>query len=135
MMDELASALRPVLRDLANSAEFEPEVRDEVWLDQANTTSAWLSPGDGTSVGVWIDLGQTPVERLVAITDQVQDWVVEVLPGIGRPSNWPSCPVHPGSHPLKPVEQNGQGVWVCPTVGVELFAIGSIDDGDGAPAH
>jgi len=132
MMDELVSALEPVLRDLAHSAEFEPEIRDEAWLDQANTASAWLSPGDDTSVGVWIDLDQTPVERLVAITDQVQDWVVETLPGIGRPSNWPPCPVHPDGHPLQPVERESRGVWVCPVVEVEVCEIGSINDDAGA---
>jgi len=135
MMDELDSALGPVLRDLAHSVEFEPEIRDEAWLDQANSASAWLSPGDDSAVGVWIDLTQSPVERLVAITDQVQEWVVEVLPGIGRPSNWPPCPVHPNSHPLSPVEKNGRAVWACPTLGIEQFAIGSINDASGARGH
>jgi hypothetical protein len=135
MMDELDSALGPVLRDLARSVDFEPEIRDEAWLDQANSASAWLSPGDGSAVGVWIDLTQSPVERLVAMTDQVQEWVVEVLPGIGRPSNWPPCPVHPDSHPLNPVEKNGRAVWVCPTLRAEQFAIGSLIDGSGARGH
>jgi len=65
-------------------------------------------------MGVWLDLSQSHAERLAHLADQIQEWAVEELARLHRPTNWPVCPAHPVNHPLKATVENGQAVWACP---------------------
>jgi hypothetical protein len=73
-----------------------------------------LFGADGSGMGVWLDLSKSHAERLAHLADQVQDWAVEELARLGRPTNWPACPAHPVIHPLKATVEDGHAVWSCP---------------------
>ena len=126
MERELAAALDPVLRDLAGPGGVLPDVRDETWSDDPGTASAFLYAADGTGMGISIDLGKPESAQITALADQVQDWAVEALWSLRRPTNWPSCPEHPGSHPLTAAESSGRALWTCPADGTEVSEIGAL---------
>ena len=60
------------------------------------------------------------------VADELQDWVIHRLwMDVQQPTNWPVCPRHPTTHPLKPIEREDQAVWICPADGELIAAIGS----------
>jgi hypothetical protein len=124
--DELATALAPILRDLAQPGGVRPEVRDQPWQRERGTASAYLYASDGSGTGIWMELDQPQSTRVAALADQVQEWAVEALWTLGRPTNWPPCPHHPDGHPLAAEERTGRAVWVCPVLGGEVSAIGEL---------
>jgi hypothetical protein len=126
MERELAVALEPVLRDLAKPGGVLPDVRDEAWSDVPRTASAMLWAADGSGTGVSLELGKPGSTQIAALADQVQEWAVEALWSLRRPTNWPPCPHHPGSHPLAPTESDGRAVWICPADNSEVSEIGSL---------
>jgi hypothetical protein len=128
----LREALAPVLRDLDGPDGVRPRIRE--WADVD-----WPMPGplpegvalyapDGSGMGVQLRDGLDGVEQIAAMADQVQEWAVEALWGLRRPTNWPACPRHPGRHPLEPVADAGRAVWRCPATGDETAEIGHLDD-------
>jgi hypothetical protein len=125
MKPELVAALEPVLRDLATPEGVLPEVRDEPW-GAAGTASAMLYAADGSGGGISIEVGSPLPTQVAALADQVQDWAVEALWSLHRPTNWPPCPRHPGRHPLAADEISGRAVWICPADKTEVSAIGDV---------
>lgn len=122
----LAEALSPVLRDLANSGSVLPDVRDQQWTDfEGQVTAMLFSPG-GSGQGVSAMADEPLPERIASVADQVQEWAVEELCSVGRPTNWPQCPQHPGSHPLSAVVRDGRAVWCCPKTGYVAAEIGQL---------
>ncbi len=126
MESALAEALTPVLRDLANSGSVIPQVRDHQWSDfEGQVTAMLFSPG-GSGQGVSAMTGEPLPQRIASVADQVQEWAVEELCSIGRPTNWPQCPQHPRSHPLSAVVREGRAVWSCPRTGFVAAEIGRL---------
>ena len=126
MDPELAAALVPILADLARPGGVLPELRDEAWNNLPGTASAFLYAQDGSGQGISIALGRPPAQQVAELADQVQEWAVEALWTLGRPTNWPSCPRHPYSHPLAAMESHGRAVWQCPADRFEVAAIGRL---------
>jgi hypothetical protein len=122
---ELAAALEPVLVDLSGPGGVVPDVRDERWSRAARTAGAVLYDAGGFGMGVSIDLGQPRPSQIAAVADQVQEWAVEALWFLGRPTNWPACPHHPDRHPLAAEERDGRAVWTCPADHTEIAEIGT----------
>lgn len=126
MDSSLAEALTPVLRDLAATGSVRPAVRDEQWSDYPGQLTAMLFSPDGTGQGVSAMTGDPLAERIASVADQVQEWVVEELCSLGRPTNWPPCPEHPHSHPLSAVLRDGQAGWACPKSGQIICEVGQL---------
>jgi hypothetical protein len=128
----LAEALAPVLRDLGNSSSVIPRVEDGQWSDvEGQVTAMLFSPG-GSGQGVSAMTGEPLPQRIASVADQIQEWAVEELCSVGRPTNWPPCPQHPHSHPLSAVVREGQAVWSCPRTGYAAGGIGQLgQDRDG----
>src|ERR1039458_8410910 len=103
MERELAEALAPVLRDLANSDSVIPEVRDHQWSTFEGQATAMLFSPSGCGQGVSATADEPLVQRIAWVADQVQEWAVEELCSIGRPMNLAQCPQHIDFHPLSPV--------------------------------
>jgi hypothetical protein len=122
----LAEALTPVLRDLEGSGSVIPEVRDEQWRGVEEQATAWLRSPDGSGQGVSVIPGESLPQRIASVADQVQEWAVEELCSVGRPTNWPQCPHHQSSHPLSAVVRDGRAVWACPATGRLVSEIGQL---------
>jgi hypothetical protein len=122
----LEEALAPVLSDLESTGSVIPEVRDEPWLATAEQVTAMLYSADGSGQGISARPADPLPERIASVADQVQEWVVEELCSVGRPTNWPQCPQHPHSHPLTAVERDGRAVWACPTTAGVVREIGQL---------
>ncbi|MFB9315698.1 hypothetical protein [Nocardioides plantarum] len=76
---------------------------------------------------------QTPADELERLADQVHEWVVEELPGLRRPTNWPVCPAHPTTHPLEVRQVAGDVVWVCPRTEEAVARVGELSSGGTTP--
>jgi hypothetical protein len=111
---EIEAALELVLQDLRSEGAPVPRVEDKRWQGWAPSQSVMLWAADGTGAGVWLDLSLPEPDRMVHLADQVQDWAVEELARLRRPTNWPQCDAHPATHPRAPVVAGGQAVWACP---------------------
>jgi hypothetical protein len=122
----LAEAIAPALRDLATSEFVIAEVRDGQWGNSDGLATGMLFGPDGSGQGVSVMIGEPLPERIVVATDQVQDWAVEELWSIGRPTNWPRCPEHPQSHPLSAMARDDLAVWACPKTGHVVSEIGQL---------
>jgi len=103
-----------VLRDLAVPGGVTPTAmtRDPDFV--------FLYGVDGSSTGIDPDL------PLAELASRVQDWAVEDLGTRRLPTNWPPCPVHPGTHPLRAAEDGDRAVWRCPAQGEVIAAVGSL---------
>jgi hypothetical protein len=103
-----------VLRDLAVPGGVTPTAITQ------NPEFVFLYGVDGSATGIDPDL---PLDELAS---QVQDWAVEDLWSRGLPTNWPRCPVHPGTHPLEAADSGGKAVWRCPAEGRSIADVGSL---------
>lgn len=110
----LRQALEPILRDLRRSGLHGPRIEDRDWTADTETTSAKLWSLDGSGSGVSVLLSATPSERIADIADQVQQWAIEDQLWRAGATNWPRCPAHPNTHPLKAAAVDDAAVWVCP---------------------
>jgi hypothetical protein len=122
----LAEALTPVLRDLEYSGSVIPEVREDQWGGIEGQATAALRSADGCGLGVSVMTGESRPQRIASVADQVQEWAVEELCSVGRPTNWPQCPHHQSSHPLSAVVRDGRAVWACPATGRLVSEIGQL---------
>ena len=122
----LEEAVAPVLSDVESSGSVIPDVRDEPWSAIAEQVTAMLYSADGSGQGISARPADPLPERIASVADQVQEWVVEELCSIGRPTNWPQCPQHPESHPLTAVERMGRAVWACPMTASVVSEIGQL---------
>ncbi|GAA4628811.1 hypothetical protein GCM10023196_046740 [Actinoallomurus vinaceus] len=126
-MDEvLRQALEPVLRDIRATGAPEPDVRDDGWADDDLSASAFLWSRDGSAVGIRVDRAAAEADRVVQVADQVQEWVIEELWGQAA-TNWPRCPGHPATHPLRASTRARSAMWVCPSEGTPISPIGSLE--------
>lgn len=117
----LRQALGPILRDLKRGGLDEPTIEDRDWTGDSETTSAMLWGLDGGGSGVSLLRSASPAERIADIADQVQEWAIEDQLWRSGATNWPRCPAHPDTHPLKAAAVNDQAVWLCP-IGREVVA-------------
>lgn len=115
-----------IFRDLAAAGIPLPRVDPTPWQSWEPSESVMIFAPDGSGMGVWLDLTLTQQPALAQLADQVQEWVVEELPGLGRPTNWPVCPAHPANHPRQAVVEEGRAVWVCPAGGDGSTPIGGL---------
>jgi len=60
------------------------------------------------------------------VADEVQDWVVHDQWDNRHPTNWPTCPLHPTTHPLKSVARDAVAVWLCPIQDEVIADIGRL---------
>ncbi|VXC29382.1 hypothetical protein [Nocardioides sp. AX2bis] len=123
----IEEALRPVLDDLQAAEGWIPPVDPTPWQDWQPSESCTLV-AYGSSAGVWLDMSLDPASGLARLADQVQDWVVEQLPGMHRPAVWPTCPAHPDSHPRQAVVEGGRAVWACPRGAAVSTPIGRLGE-------
>jgi hypothetical protein len=120
----LRRALQPVLRDLRTTGGPVPEIIDEEWTDWPGDAGAYLR-GPDSVVGVRVLVHQPPAEQVAEVADQVQDWAVEALRGTA-PTNWPRCPSHPRTHPLRAEARADGPWWVCPADGTAVAVVGDL---------
>ncbi len=121
-IQELDIALRPGSFSDINSA-VRAELENDTRFEGITPVIVFLG---GEVVGaVVIEEGMDPSNdetlsfALSAAAGQLQDQIVESLR-----SAWPKCPLH--EHPLKAEEQNKVALWVCPTSGAVIAAIGAL---------
>ncbi|HEY8719564.1 hypothetical protein [Pengzhenrongella sp.] len=124
MRDELRRVLDVVLRDVRVSGAPVPGIQDDDWADDPLLASAMLVC-DGSAVGIRVSLDLPEADRVAEAADQVQEWVIDELRGTAA-TNWPPCPDHPGSHPLRAEVRAGSARWVCPSHGMPFCPIGSL---------
>ncbi len=84
---------------------------------------------DGSGMGVRVELRRPRAVQVAFVADQVQEFAVEALWRLGRPTNWPRCPRHPATHPAAAEERGGEAYWVCPVSRETIGVIGGL----GAP--
>ncbi|WP_226355175.1 hypothetical protein [Pseudonocardia sp. ICBG601] len=128
-MDEiLDAALSPVLRDLAGAdPTVRVRLRDEEWSGDPGRPAAMLRGPGGTGAGVAVFRDDPPGLRVADAAEQVQEWAVKELAAVGA-SNWPVCPAHPGTHPLRAGLRAGQAWWECPHTGDGVAVVGELGD-------
>lgn len=90
----------------------------------ARLPRSWWPGGNGC--GIWVLAGEDPEKQIASLADQLEERVVEGLPGIGLPAVWPECPEHPRTHPLKADVIDGNACWVCPRSGNRVQQIGAL---------
>jgi len=59
------------------------------------------------------------------VADQVQEWAIEELWG-EAPTNWPPCPHHPNSHPMKVSTSEAAAMWTCPADEAPIAPVGAV---------
>jgi hypothetical protein len=118
-----------VFKDLAATGVPLPRVEPTSWQTWEPSESVALFAADGTGMGVWLDMTLSEDQALAHLADQVQEWVVEELARLGRPTNWPICVAHPANHPRQAVVEHGRAVWACPVGAADSRPIGELPSG------
>lgn len=118
-------ALEPVLRDIRASGAPVPRIGDEDWAADPEVASAMLFSDDSNGAGFRVRLGGPAADRIADVADQVQDWVIDELMGTTA-TNWPPCPHHPDSHPLRAAVHDGVATWLCPSDATPFSPVGSL---------
>ncbi|MEU4391971.1 hypothetical protein [Kribbella sp. NPDC023855] len=126
MKTPLGNALDAVVRDLRNTGGIELDILDEPATDDPAYESVWLLAGRQWRTGVLAPIDMDQPRRLVHVAEQVQEFVLEELPGRGLPATWPECPDHPASHPLTPKLTKAGPSWCCPKSDATISAIGEL---------
>jgi hypothetical protein len=101
-------------------------VVDDGWTGDPGSAGAmlWSADGDHGS-GVSVQVGGSRPEQVAQVADQVQDWVVDELWG-STATNWPPCPQHPTTHPLRAAVSDGAARWTCPRTGTPVAVVGAL---------
>lgn len=89
-------------------------VRAALDLVRADAEASGL-PGPPYIDGDWEfydDLTEAGPELVVEVADRVQDDIIEQL-WPAHATNWPACPAHPRTHPMRPAVVDGHAVWAC----------------------
>jgi hypothetical protein len=121
----LQQALVPVLRDLDGSGIAAPRIEANGWWSDTDLPTVMLWSPDGGGMGVHVVPTARMSERIASVADQVQEWVIEELWRQG-PTNWPRCPRHPSTHPMKALAQDDSAMWVCPVDDTFVAVIGAL---------
>jgi hypothetical protein len=119
-------ALGLIFHDLAAGGVPRPRVEPTKWQPWEPSESVMLFAADRGGIGVWLDLTLSDEHALAHLADQVQEWIVEELWRLGRPTNWPICAAHPATHPRQAVVGNGRAVWACPFGAPDSSPIGEL---------
>lgn len=125
MDDVLSEAMAPVLRDLRSAGIAAPRIEDRDWADDPDSASVTMWSADGSGVGVYVSRSASAPDRVAMVTDQVQDWAIEQLWGRAT-TNWPPCPPHPETHPMRVSVRDGVAVWTCPAAGAAITPVGTV---------
>lgn len=125
MGEFLTAAMAPVLHDLQACGRAAPIVECRDWAQDPALASAMLWSPNGSGRGV-VAVRSLPLwEQIAVIADQVQEWVIdEVREHHG--ANWPACPRHPDTHPLRPSTNNKVAIWLCPVDKIAIARIGHL---------
>ncbi|PZA21627.1 hypothetical protein DMO24_09310 [Modestobacter versicolor] len=116
----------PVLRDLRRTgAPLPARLEDSDWDQSTDSATAMLWSAGGSGVGIRVFRDASLVDQVVDVTDQVQEWAVEELAVSGR-TDWPPCPKHPGTHPLRAERHDGAAWWACPRDGTPVAEVGTV---------
>jgi hypothetical protein len=86
------------------------------------------APGPPYIDGDWEfydDVTQPDPELIVMVADRLQTDIIEGLWARRSPTNWPPCPVHPRTHPMRPVIADGRAMCACAD-GTPYDVIGSL---------
>lgn len=129
MVDDLAyEVLAPAFRDLSAAGLRPPEV---VLKDSTSSPAqiVMLMARDGTGLGFRIEAGEDYFDLVARAAEKVQEWVFDQVQETGV-SNWPPCPLHPGSHPLFVSVEMEQAVWRCRKRDVVVSVVGSLREID-----
>ncbi|MDY7089063.1 MAG: hypothetical protein SYR96_28650 [Actinomycetota bacterium] len=126
MQRQLQLALAVVLVDVDGLDGLRFRVEDDDWPGTEGMAGAMLWFAGGWGAGVQVALDQGFGTQVAMLADQVQEEVVEALWQAGRPTNWPTCPRHPHTHPLTAAEHGGQAYWQCPAGGELISEIGRL---------
>lgn len=118
------NALAPVLRDARSTGVPEIKIEDSDWAKAPGYLAAMLWDRLN-GCGISVQLALPPVQRIVSVADQVQEFIIESGWGWSR-SNWPSCPHHPTTHPLTADLRDDTAVWICPVDKTVVAEIGEI---------
>lgn len=125
-MDEvLRQALVPVLRDLESSGIATPRIEVDGWWSDPDLPTVMLWSPDGSGMGVNVFPPTRMSERIASVADQIQELVIEELWRRG-PTNWPRCPRHPSTHPMKALAQDDAAMWACPLDDTFVALIGAL---------
>jgi hypothetical protein len=117
--EQAAKALRIVNQDLEAAGIPAPTI---AWVQNG----VELSFRDGAGHWTNVDLVQSDAEVLERVADMVHDYLVEDMWSLGRPSNWPPCPDHPRSHPLRVLRDGDDVSWACPAGGRSRIPVGEL---------
>ena len=120
-MSVLDRAVTPVLRDLRSTGAPEPGIGGHGWVDDPLVASAMLAG----STGLIVVIDVLEEHRIAAAASQVQEWVIEEVWG-STTTNWPPCPHHGATHPLRSAVLDGIATWICPNDGTPVSRIGSL---------
>lgn len=126
MNDALETAFAPVYRDLRASCPVLPAI--ERSDDHPQGPGLWLKEPDGSGLMITIAPGIREADQIARLADLAQEWAVEALWSARLPATWPTCPAHPGTHPLTAGVTNDQAVWCCPRTGDSLAPIGHLPE-------
>ncbi len=86
---------------------------------------AYLWDSSGVSTGICLSDADSGQEAVVEAAGEVQEAAFEALWREGKSTTWPSCPLHPGTHPLQPRVVQAVASWRCPKTGDAVARIGS----------
>ena len=121
----MRQALVPVLRDLEAAVVAAPRIEADDWTGDADRPSVMLWSPTGSGMGVQVSRLAPMSERIASVADQVQEFVIEEL-WRRASTNWPPCPRHPSTHPMKAMAQDDAAVWVCPVDDSLMGLIGTL---------
>jgi hypothetical protein len=125
-VDELLRlALEPVLRDARVTGAPHVRVLESGWSDDPDMACVVLRGHGGSTQTVSIRMDEPEPLRLLRATEGVQEWIIEEL-WPDSPTNWPPCPHHPDTHPLEPLQREGDVVWTCPKDAITVAAVGEL---------
>lgn len=129
MDPELRAAFEPVHRDLRSGCAVTPRLSDYDSVGN-DLVGVWLHAPDGSGQVVSVVRGLAPVDQIVQLADQVQEWAVEALWRAGGSAVWPRCPAHPHTHPLTAEVVADSAMWVCPRTGKAVARVGEYADAE-----
>lgn len=121
----IRQALVPVLRDLESSGITSPRIEATDWSGEPDWPSVMLWSPTGSGMGARVSRVARMFERVASVADQVKKFVIEELWSYA-PTNWPPCPRHPTTHPMKAMVQEDAAVWVCPIDDSRMALIGAL---------
>jgi hypothetical protein len=122
----LRDALDVVIPEVERTTGLVLIVVDHGYVDPLGRDWTMLLNEEGHGLGLSVNEGDSPVQRLAHLADQVQEWAVEELWRQGLPATWPECPLHPNSHPLQPAVVDDKAVWSCPKDAEVVARIGEL---------